>query len=510
MNIATLLARSATEHRSRPAVYLGEQLVWRYEEWARRCSSLAASLRRRYRLEPGDRVALVMTNCPAFLEVLFGAWWAGLCAVPVNPRLHPRELAYILEDSGARLCFTSPDLYDPVSPLRGEVASLQQVIPVGVDEYLALFGEDHVPDPYPSRPNDVAWLFYTSGTTGRPKGAMLTHRNLLLMVLSYLADVDSVSPEDVWLHAAPMSHGSGLYGLPQVAKGSAQVVPESGHFEPREVFGLMERYPRLSLWAAPTMIKRLVESPYSSQADTTNLKTIVYGGAPMFVSDLLKALELFGPKLVQIYGQGESPMTITVLSKEHHAQRDHPRYLERLGSVGVPQTCVEVRVVDEKDKVLPPGEVGEVVVRGDVVMAGYWNKPEATAETLRGGWLHTGDLGVFDEDGFLTLKDRSKDLIISGGMNIYAREVEEVLLQHPGVREVAVVGQPDPEWGERVVAFVVARGEPPSPEELDAHCLAQLARFKRPRRYYFVDDLPKNNYGKVLKRELRERVAKGE
>jgi long-chain acyl-CoA synthetase len=252
------------------------------------------------------------------------------------------------------------------------------------------------------------------------------------------------------------------------------------------------------------MVKRLAGDPALADADLSNLKTIIYGGAPMYLADLEAALERFGPRLAQIYGQGESPMTITALSKADHADRDHPRWRDRMQTVGVARTDTEVRVLDHEDHELPVGEIGEIVVRGDVVMAGYWNQPDATAETLRGGWLHTGDVGSFDDEGYLTLRDRSKDLIISGGMNIYPREVEEVLLQHDGVRAAAVVGGPHPEWGETVVAFVVpADGDAPPPiDELDQTCLNRIARYKRPRDYRFIDELPTNNNGKVVKREL--------
>jgi len=264
----------------------------------------------------------------------------------------------------------------------------------------------------------------------------------------------------------------------------------------------------MSMFAAPTMVKRLVESPAARDADTRNLKTIVYGGGPMYVADLKRAMTLLGPKLAQIYGQGESPMTITALTKSRHADTAHPRYEQRLASVGTAQAVVEVRVADADDQTVAPGEPGEVLVRGDVVMLGYWRDLEATANTLRGGWLHTGDVGAMDQDGFLTLMDRSKDLIISGGSNIYPREVEEVLLRHPQVAEVSVVGAPHAEWGEEVVAFVVGReGREVAVGELDALCLDHIARFKRPKRYVLVDSLPKNNYGKVLKTELRKRFA---
>jgi long-chain acyl-CoA synthetase len=252
------------------------------------------------------------------------------------------------------------------------------------------------------------------------------------------------------------------------------------------------------MFAAPTMVKRLVECP--AECDPAGIRTIVYGGAPMYVEDAIKSLERFGPRLAQIYGQGESPMTITVLSKADVAGRDHPRWRERLASVGRPFRCIEVMVADGDDRPLPAGEAGEILCRGDTVMSGYWRNSEASAAALRSGYLHTGDVGAFDDDGYLTLKDRSKDLIISGGSNIYPREVEEVLLRHCKVREVSVIGRPDREWGEVVVAYVV--GDAPA-AELDALCLSAIARFKRPKDYVFVDALPKNNYGKVLKTKLR-------
>jgi acyl-CoA synthetase (AMP-forming)/AMP-acid ligase II len=225
------------------------------------------------------------------------------------------------------------------------------------------------------------------------------------------------------------------------------------------------------------------------------------------VSDLKRALDTLGNVMMQLYGQGESPMTITHLSREMHAMRDHPRWEARLASAGLPDSCVEVRVVDEDGTPVATGETGEIVVKGDTVMAGYWNNPEATARALRKGWLWTGDVGTFDEDGFLTLKDRSKDMIISGGTNIYPREIEDVLNLHPAVAECSVVGRPHPEWGEDVVAFVVTRpGATLTPAELDQLCLANIARFKRPKDYKFVDALPKNNYGKILKTDLRTKL----
>jgi long-chain acyl-CoA synthetase len=299
-----------------------------------------------------------------------------------------------------------------------------------------------------------------------------------------------------------MSHGSGIYIVPHLAKAALNVVPESGAFEADEIFALARAHRGVTLFAAPTMVKRLVDAP--DDGPLPGLKTIVYGGGPMYVADIKAAMARFGQVFAQIYGQGESPMTITASDKSVHAQSSHPDYEARLGSVGLPFAGVEVMVADERDRALPPGAVGEICVRGPVVMRGYWHNPEASAAALAGGWLHTGDVGAFDDAGFLTLKDRSKDLIISGGSNIYPREVEEALLTHPGVAEVSVVGRQHPEWGEEVVAFVVARaGAAPTPAVLDAHCLDNIARFKRPKEYRFVDTLPKNETGKVLKTALR-------
>jgi long-chain acyl-CoA synthetase len=329
---------------------------------------------------------------------------------------------------------------------------------------------------------------------------MLTHRVLAAMSHAYVAEVDAVAPGEPILHAAPMSHGSGLYIVPHVMRRGVNVVPESGGFDPEEIFALFAAWPRASMFAAPTMVKRLVESAADGPCD--NIRTIVWGGAPMYVEDVLRSLDRFGPRLAQIYGLGESPMTITTLSRDDVAGREHPRWRERLASAGRPFACVDVKVGGAGDRALPPGETGEVLVRGDTVMAGYWRNPEASAATLDGGFLHTGDLGAFDADGYLTLKDRSKDMIISGGSNVYPREVEEVLLRHARVREVSVIGRPDREWGEVVVAYVV--GDAPT-AELDALCLGAIARFKRPRHYVFIEALPKNNYGKILKTELRAR-----
>ncbi|KQT94337.1 AMP-dependent synthetase [Marmoricola sp. Leaf446] len=510
MNLASWVERNGRRLRERPAVAEGERLVHTWGDLAGRVAALAGGLRGELGLAEGTRVAIVMRNRPEYLVAQYAAWHAGLVAVPVNARLHRDEIAFVLADSGTEVVVTDEEHLDDVGSLMGEVGSLRTVLLALGEDWDRLLASEPL-DLVDRAPDDPAWLFYTSGTTGRPKGATLTHRNLLMASLSYFADIDPVQPSDSIVHAAPLSHGAGLYGLPHVARGAVSVMPEPGGFGGAELLALSERWPGMSFFAAPIMVKRLAADPVLAGAELPGLKTIVYGGAPMYLADLERALEAFGPRLAQIYGQGETPMTITALSKADHADRDHPRWRERVSGVGSPRTDVEVRVVDVDGRALPAGEVGEVVVRGDVVMTGYWERPEATADTLRGGWLSTGDVGSFDDDGYLTLRDRSKDLIISGGMNIYPREVEEVLLTHADVTAAAVVGRHDDEWGEAVVAFVVlAEGAGLDREALDRTCTERIARYKRPKEYVVLDALPTNNYGKVLKRELRERFADDE
>jgi len=501
VNLALWLERHARTDPDRTAVHLGATPWKSTARLAADAAALAGGLRSKLGLAAGERVALVMANAPEYPEILLGIWWAGLAAVPVNAKLHPREVAYILADSGASVVFATPDWVAGLSEATAGLPRAPDVIETGSVGHHALYAP---PVPVAAVPDDaLAWLFYTSGTTGRPKGAMLTHANLRAMAQGYLTDVDAVTPGDCLLHAAPMSHGSGLYLVPYLLAGAAQVIPESGGFDAAEVFALASRHRGIGMFAAPTIVRRLVEHAAVHAPSLQGLRTVVYGGGPMYVADLLRALDVMGPRFAQIYGQGESPMTITALAKRFVNDRAHPRHLARIASVGLPQSGVEVTVRDEAGRDLPAGEVGEICVRGAAVMAGYWKNPDATAKSLRDGWLWTGDLGTFDVEGFLTLKDRSKDLIISGGSNIYPREVEEALLTHPGVAEVSVIGRPDAQWGEAVIAFVVARGVAPAAAELDAHCLQSIARFKRPKEYRFVAELPKNNYGKVLKTELR-------
>ncbi|MBI3505666.1 MAG: AMP-binding protein, partial [Proteobacteria bacterium] len=422
MNLAAHLLRNARCCPTAPALGLGTRVVSDWAGMARDVAAISGGLQA-LGLEPGDRVALAAANAPDYARALYAIWYAGLAAVPVNSKLHSKELGYCFEHSEASLIFYSADMAGAVS----EAAPAARTIEIGGADWRRLLAAEPV-GIASAAPDDLAWLFYTSGTTGRPKGAMLSHRNLLAMATSYFIDIDPPSPGGAILHAAPMSHGSGLYMLPMVAIGNTQVVPESGHFDPAEIAALLGHWPSVTMFAAPTMIKRLVASPAS--VDPGNLRTIVYGGAPMYLADLKAAIGRYGFRFAQLYGQGESPMCITGMTRATAEAAFRAGDDAVLASAGTAQSVVEVRL----------GADGEILVRGDGVMKGYWRDPAASAKALAGGWLHTGDIGSFDERGNLTLKDRSKDLIITGGSNVYPREVEEALQAHPRVAEVSVIG----------------------------------------------------------------------
>lgn len=499
MNPAEWLNRTATRYPSAPALFRGTVCEADYATFAARAAGLGAALAARG-IGAGDRVALFMANRTEYLEALYGIWWAGAVAVPINGKLHPREAAWIVEDAEAALVFTDNKSAEaltgltpaPLISTEGDAfRGMRETAPSGAPTSLAQ--------------SDMAWLFYTSGTTGQPKGVMISCGNIAAMTMSYFADVDEVQAEDAILYAAPMSHGAGLYNFMHVLRGARHVVPDSGGFDAAEILRIAPGIGPVSMFAAPTMVRRLVDVAKSLGSAGEGLRTIVYAGGPMYEADILEAVDVMGPRFVQIYGQGECPMGITALPRADVADRSAAGWRDRLNSVGRAQSLVEVAILDSEGAELPAGEVGEIAVRGATVMPGYWRNPEATAKTLRDGWLWTGDMGRMDAEGYVTLHDRSKDMIISGGSNIYPREVEEVLLSHPSVSEVAVVGQQDPEWGEVVVAFIVCQpGQAVEAAELDALCLDRIARFKRPKRYRFAEALPKNNYGKVLKTELRK------
>jgi long-chain acyl-CoA synthetase len=496
MNVAVPILAGARTWSGNIAVADLDGTSIRYGELACRVGALAGALKQ-HGLAPGDRVAIAMSNGPEYYEILLGIWSAGLSAVPLNPRLHAHELEYIIGNSGAKLCFASPDLVSSLADAGCDV-----VVP-GSSAYRDMLGTAPIM-PAERAPDDLAWLFYTSGTTGRPKGAMLTHRNVMAFMTSMLADGGGTVRDHV-LHIAPLSHGSGFLGLCYLIRGRISVIMPQGGLDRASMTTVLDRFAPMSFFAVPTMVNALMDGIMPADL-VRNIHMIYFGGAPMYVDDLKRAMEFFGTeRLWHLYGQGEAPMTITCFPPWLREAQSSLSYEGRLASVGIARTGVAVRVLDDSSADCPPGQIGEVAVQGDVVMSGYWDDVGATAAAFRNGWLLTGDLGAMDEAGFLTLHDRSKDMIISGGSNIYPREIEEVLLTYPGVRECAVVGIRDSKWGEVPVAFVVASGNPDA-AALDAHCLAHLARFKRPRAYRLVAELPKNGTGKVVKTALR-RIA---
>ncbi len=496
MNLALTLAASGAAAPDAAAVVVDDRIECDYRTLVGRVAARAGALRARG-VTPGDRVAIYSTNRPDYLEVLYAIWWCGATAVPLSSMLHPREVANLLDDCAAVTCFVSDDVAD----------GLDDGLPVVLlDASESASARGHAPIECADRsPNDAAWIFYTSGTTGAPKGACLTHANLSAMAMAYLADVEWVDERSGLLHLALQSHASGLFALPFVARGAAQVVPT--RTDPDHVAALLTARERLTFFAPPIMMRRLAASPAIAAAPVDRMGTLLVGAAPVYADDLRSAMSAFGPRIWNGYGQGETPCTITAMAPRAMAAAAAAGDEELLRSVGVPRIATRVRVVDAADRPLPDGEIGEVVVAGPTVMSGYLNRPDASAETLRGGWLHTGDLGCF-VNGHLTLLDRSKDLVISGGANIYPREVEDVLLQEPTVADIAVIGLPDDEWGERVVAVVVpAEGCSVDPARLDAYCLSTMARYKRPKEYVAAESLPRNGAGKILKRELREQLA---
>ncbi len=503
MNLAQHLHSAGRDYPNRPALGFGTRVLFDYAALAQRVARLACALRDDLRLDPGDRVAIVSSNAPEYLEALYAIWHAGCIGVPVNAKLHPAELAYILDHSGARICFASSDLAPAIEAHAPDART-----PDRVRQRTPMTGcfRPRVAEVTPREGDDLAWLFYTSGTTGRPKGAMLTHRNLSVMGDAYRNEVDRVGYGDPLLHGAPMSHGSGLYMIPYVMHCGVNVVPESGGFDAQEIFELIDAWPRASMFAAPTMVKRLVE--HDGDCNAENIRTIVWGGAPMYVEDAIRALDRFGPRFAQIYGQGESPMTITVLSRNDIADRTHPRWRERLASAGRAFSCVEVVIANETGLAFPHDTPGEILVRGETVMAGYWRNEEASAAAL------AGRLSAYRRCRRLRRRRLSVSERPFQGPDHFRR------LQHLSARGRGGAAAPSRRArgvGDRPAGPRMGRGGGGlcggggrTATELDTLCLNAIARFKRPKDYVFVDALPKNNYGKVLKTTLREWDAAAE
>jgi acyl-CoA synthetase (AMP-forming)/AMP-acid ligase II len=447
----------------------------------------------------GDRVLLFLKNGFEYPVLQLAAIRAGLVVVPVNAKLHPREVAFMCADAEPKLVVTHRE---HIAPLREALTSAEPRF-VAIEDF-ALPSTGSIPEADVS-PDDPAWLFYTSGTTGKPKGATLTHRNLVASTTNCLADIFAFRAEDRVLHVAPLSHGSGIYLAPSLARGAENIISDRPSFQPDEIFDLVARE-KITAFAfvAPTMIVRMLEA--RQRDDIGSLRGVIYGGATIHLEHIRAAVKRFGPIFSQLYGQGEAPMTISYLPAQAHLDADD----ETLLSAGFVRSGVEVRLLGDDGRDVPPGEDGEICVRGDVVMQGYWRNPAATEKTLRGGWLHTGDIGRFDSGGRLRVLDRRHDTIISGGTNIYPKEIEDVIAAHPAVHEVIAFGVPDKEWGESVaVAIVRHAGDTLSEGDVVAYCRDHLASFKKPKHVLFLEELPKSAYGKVLRRTLRDEFKPG-
>ena len=514
MNAAEMLTTTATSYPDQVAWIWepepGSTRTRTYGESNRRADALARGLVE-LGVGRGDRVALFMQNRPEAMESLFGILKLGAAAVPLNPRFTAEEIDYHVGDSGARVMVTDVEVADVVAKVRDRLISVEHVICVGggsAEDGMADFDAllaTHAGERFTAvdvDDDELAWLAYTSGTTGRAKGAMLTHGNLTACALGALADTMRLEVGDVALHAASLTHGSGYNALAYTMKGCAQVLLSPMGFQVEKFLEFVARYKVNALFTVPTMIKMVIDHPGTPDADLSSLRWVMYGGAPMYVEDLKKALDLMGPVFVQIYGQTESPMTGTLLRPEEH-RLDEP-YAHRLASCGRARSGIGVRILGEDDRPIPTGEVGEICLGGATVMKGYWNRPEATAETLRGGWLHTGDIGMMDDHGYVYILDRTRDMVISGGLNIYPREVEEVLLRHPAVSEVCVFGVPDDKWGEALKAHVVvAAGQSATEAEIVAFAGEHMAGYKKPKTVDFVEEIPKTTYGKPDKKAVR-------
>lgn len=512
MDLAHLFYRSALRRPDSPLWVSQDRPTVTYEDGARRVSAFANLILDA--VAQRSRVAILSTNRYEGMEAYLGTIASGCAAVTLNPRGHVEDYRHAIDDSAASIVVCDHALVERLAPLRKELHSVKRWIVFGGSaegyedfETLLAGSSEERPDLL-IEPDDPAWLFYTSGTTGKPKGAVETHHNLLAMTRHFLLELGpDLAHTDVMLHLAPISHGSTSVAMPHFAVGAANAFPRTLSFEPAAVAETIEELRVTATMLAPTMIRMLLDAPETRERDLSSLKTVVYGAAPMPVPDLEEALQVFGPVFVQFYGQAEAAATITCLGKAEH-RVDDPDARRRLASAGRETFSSRVRIVDQEGRVNGPNEVGEIVVRGELIMPGYWNLPEATAETIKNGWLHTGDAGYLDEDGYLFITDRVKDMIISGGSNVYAREVEDVLLSHPAISKVAVIGVPDAKWGEAVAAIVVSTADSKlSAEEVLEYARENMAGYKKPRHVWFTDAFPINAQGKVLKRELRREYA---
>jgi acyl-CoA synthetase (AMP-forming)/AMP-acid ligase II len=507
MLLGELLRRNSKLYPDRKAfIFEGRRYTWsQADERVNRLANALIGLG----VKRGDHVAVLSKNCNEYFETYFGCARSGSICTAINYRLTPRELRYVIGNSEAKVVIVSDEFLDTLEEVRPDLEKAEHYVVIGQAPKGMLGYDDLLAGASPIQPNleqhedDVVLQMYTSGTTGLPKGAMLTHRNLITNAIGCSFGMQ-MQPNDCILMVAPLYHmAAGMCSLAVILQGGPILIHRD--FNPIAILDDMEGGEVTVALLIPVMINFLLQMPDIEKRDFKNIRGIIYGASPMPVEVLRRAIEIFKCDFVQGYGQTESSAVLCILRPEDHVLEGTPEQLKRLGSAGTEVFGSEVRVVNEDGNDVKPGEIGEVIGRGHNVMKGYWNMPEATAETLRDGWLHTGDLATVDEGGYVYILDRVKDMIISGGENVYSREVEEVLFMHPAIADAAVIGVPDPQWGETVKAIIVLRdGQTATEEDIVNFCRKYLAGFKRPRSVDFVESLPRNLSGKVLKKILRE------
>ncbi|HDZ73208.1 MAG TPA: acyl-CoA synthetase [Aurantimonas coralicida] len=509
MNLSQFLTDTSRRHPNDIGLVWGD-VTWTWAELEARSTAFAAALRDRYGLQKGDRLLVQSANCNQMFEAAFACWKLGCIWVPANFRQTPEDVAWLAASSGAKGLLAGAEFADHIAACDG-VAFTVTIGGAGDDDYdalVAVHADASVTAAVVDR-DDPAWFFFTSGTTGKPKAAVLTHGQMAFVVTNHLCDLmPGTGPDDASIVVAPLSHGAGIHQLTQVAHGVKTILPGGTRFDAAEVWRLIAQWRVTNAFTVPTIVKLLVEHPSVHDHDHSSLRYVIYAGAPMYRADQIRALEVLGPVLVQYFGLGEVTGNITVLPPVHHSVDDAAM---RIGTCGFARTGMQVQVQDATGREVAAGETGEVAVIGPAVFAGYHDNSEANAKAFRDGWFLTGDLGHMDAEGFLYLTDRASDMYISGGSNIYPREIEEKVLQHPAISECAVLGIPDPTWGEVGIAVCVARGDAPDSAALLEWLAAKVPRYKMPKSVVFWTEMPKSGYGKITKKLIRaELVARGE
>ncbi|WP_439495950.1 acyl-CoA synthetase [Bosea sp. (in: a-proteobacteria)] len=516
MNLAHIVSQNARRFAGKPGFIQGER-QWSWAEIDAQVSALAAALAERG-IGRGDRILVHSKNCETMFVSMFAAFRLGAVWVPTNFRLLPDEVAYLATASGAKAFLCHGDFPDHAAAVAAASPAPAFTWRIGpgafgeaeVDETIAAHGGAQVANAAVEH-DDPCWFFFTSGTTGRSKAAVLTHGQMGFVVTNHLCDLlPGTTEQDASLVVAPLSHGAGVHQLVVSARGAPTILLPTERFDVDEAYRLIAKHRITNIFTVPTILKMLVEHPAVDAHDHSSLRHVIYAGAPMYREDQKAALAKLGPVIVQYFGLGEVTGNITVLPPALHDPQDGPH--ARIGTCGFERTGMQVQIQDDEGRELASGEQGEICVIGPAVFAGYYDNPEANAKSFRDGWFRTGDLGHMDDEGFLYITGRASDMYISGGSNIYPREIEEKILTHPAIAEVAVVGVPDPVWGEIGVAVCVARpGESVSEAELAAMLSEKIARYKLPKRFFFWEALPKSGYGKVPKRLVKDELeARGE